>query len=108
MALWTLGLLIAEDQGFELVMAFLADVFKDRHGFSGFVEFFSARTIPLESICGNFAILVCSWWGFQIRRACDRYAVSAVALVAGRACADHCQLFAAAQNSPARARRTND
>jgi hypothetical protein len=32
MALGTLGLFLAVEQGFERVMAFLADVFEDGHG----------------------------------------------------------------------------
>jgi hypothetical protein len=31
LALWALGFLLAKDQRFELVIAFLADVLEDRH-----------------------------------------------------------------------------
>jgi len=49
-ALGTLCLVAAEDQGFKLVLAFLADVFKNRHD-----ELPWNGMILLESICGNFA-----------------------------------------------------
>ena len=54
LTLGTRGLVAAEDKGFEFVLAFLADVFKNRHG----RPLPRNWLLPLESICGNFANLL--------------------------------------------------
>src|SRR5271167_4604932 len=111
MALGALGLLLAVDEGFELVLALLADVLEDGHG---------RLRLLLESIYGEFANS-----GFSDPRFCrsgfqrsrfwrSRFwqaagdgsgpvdsarAVPGSALAQWRPCADHRQLFAAAQDS---------
>jgi hypothetical protein len=48
MAFWALGFFLAVNEGFEAVIAFLADVLVDRH---------ERLQYLLESICGEFANL---------------------------------------------------
>jgi hypothetical protein len=88
LALWALGLLFAEDESLELVVAFLADVLKDGHGEN------SAKKIAvfyLKSKRGYFA---------NARRDAPFHATS---LVARRTRANRCQLFTPAAFSFARA-----
>src|SRR6266567_9571081 len=92
MALRTLGFFLAVDEGFALVLTFFADVLEDRHG---------RLQIPLESICGAFA----NSRLFDSNRVGASYSVSGSALSRRWACADDCQFSAAAQGSPASARR---
>jgi hypothetical protein len=93
-ALWALGFFFAVDEGFEVMIAFLADVLEDGHGDSRYL---------LESICGEFANLKCCWLD-RVDGACS---VSGAALAGGRACADDCQLSASAENSVAVGRRAD-
>src|SRR5580658_1525826 len=112
MAFRALGLLFAVDEGFELVLAFLADVLEDRHG---------QLLLLLESIYGEFANS-----GFPYPRFCGRFwrnrywqgardgsgpvdgarALPGPALAGRRPCADHRQLSVAAQDSSAGRGRT--
>ena len=93
-ALRALGFFLAVNQRFEMVIAFLADVFEDRH---------VGSSCLLESICGEFANHRFCRRGHPSPCAGARcvgahFALSPASLAAGRSCADHRQLCAPSQD----------
>jgi hypothetical protein len=93
-ALGALGLFLAVDEGFELMLAFFADVFVDWH-----------ELLPslLESICGEFANLKIQWRRSLGTTSAEdfvagEFTVSRASMAGRRTRADDCQFSHAAQN----------